>query len=434
MKKEWIQIGGMTCVNCEHHIEEDLKRQEGIRKGEVSYQKAVAVVSYDSTQISIDEILKVIEEGGYTAKVLLKKESDPYARMNKILLGIIGILIGCILIKRTGLLTIFRIFPEANENTSYLMLVVIGFLTSFHCIAMCGGIPLSQCINGKKNSLSSSFLYNTGRVISYTIMGGIVGALGSVVSFSGRMQGMVQLLAGMFMMIMGLNMLGVAPFLKRFHLSMPKQLVKQVNGKKKNFGPLVVGMANGLMPCGPLQSMQLYALSTGNMIRGALSMFLFSIGTVPLMFLLGVISSAISKKSAGKIMRFGAILVVVLGISMFRNGLGLLGVGIADTSSGEAVRAETINGIQEVTIELESGSYTPIIVEKGKKVRWTIKVNEGTRNGCNNKIIVREYGISQKLNSSQNVIEFTPSEVGTIPYTCWMGMIRSSIYVVEPSE
>ncbi|MDO5519015.1 MAG: sulfite exporter TauE/SafE family protein [bacterium] len=429
-----LKVKGMTCVNCEHHIEQDLYGQDGIRKVNASFRKGTAVIEYSSFKITIEEIIMIISESGYAAEVFEEQESDKYSKINKILLGIISAMIGWTFLRRTGLLSLLNFFPEANENTSYLMLVVIGFLTSFHCIAMCGGINLSQCMKEEKNSLRPSILYNLGRIVSYTIIGGIVGTIGSVISFSGRMQGAVQLVAGVFMVIMGLNMLGVASWLRRFNLTMPKQITKMVSGKKGSNRPFIVGLANGLMPCGPLQSMQLYALSTGSMLSGALSMFLFSIGTVPLMFLLGVLSSVINKKSAGKIVKFGAILVVVLGASMFNNGLGLAGIGVSYGNTSEAVKAVIRDEVQEVTIDLKSGSYTPVIVEKGRKVRWTIRAEEGTLNGCNNKIIVREYGISQKLSLGETVIEFTPSEVGTVPYSCWMGMIRSSIYVVEPGE
>lgn len=429
-----LKIKGMTCVNCEHHIEEDLKGQDGISKVKASYRNGSAIIEYSSSKITIAEVIRIISESGYTAEVFVEQESDKYRKINIILICIISIMIGWTFLRRTGLLSLLNFFPEANENTSYLMLVVIGFLTSFHCIAMCGGINLSQCMREDKNSLLPSSLYNLGRIVSYTIIGGIVGTIGSVISFSGRMQGAVQLFAGVFMVIMGLNMFGGIPWLRKFNLTMPKQITKMAIRKKGSKSPFIVGLANGLMPCGPLQSMQLYALSTGSMLGGAFSMFLFSIGTVPLMFLLGLLSAVLNKKSAGKIVKFGAVLVVILGVSMFHNGLGLAGIEISYGSTSEAVKAVVKDGIQEVTIDLESGTYTPVIVEKGMKVRWVIRAEEGTLNGCNNKIIVREYGISQKLSLGDTVIEFTPSEVGTIPYSCWMGMIRSSIYVVEPGE
>lgn len=136
-----------------------------------------------------------------------------------------------IILKRFGLLNIFYSFPIAKEGMGYGMLFLIGVLTSVHCVAMCGGICLSQCtsqtstlgnLQNRFSAIRPSILYNLGRVISYTVIGGFVGAIGSVVSFSGTMKGIVQILAGVFMVIMGLNMLNIFPWLRKFNPRMPK--------------------------------------------------------------------------------------------------------------------------------------------------------------------------------------------------------------------
>ncbi len=435
-----LSVNGMTCTNCEKHIERDLKEVQGINQVQVSFLKGDALVFYDAQKVTIEQILKTIEEAGYSATTKQAKKGFTYAKLNQILLGIVVILGGYLLIKRTGLLNIINLFPQANEDTGYELLFFIGFMSSFHCLAMCGGINLSQSMgHGREDqsrwgTIKPSFLYNLGRVVSYTIFGGIVGAVGSIVSFTGRLQGVVQLLAGIFMVIMGITMLGQLPWLRRFNVRMPKQLRRSLLKNKGRKRPFYVGLANGLMPCGPLQAMQLYALATGSILKGAFAMFLFSLGTVPLMFLLGVFSSILSKKFAGKVMKFGAVLVVILGISMANNGLNLAGVVTPYGTVKEAIKAQRLQNVQEVTIQLESGSYTPIIVEKGTKVRWIIEARKGSLNGCNDKIIAHEFGIEQKLKTGENVVEFTPMKTGTFAYSCWMGMIHSKIYVVEPGE
>ena len=107
------------------------------------------------------------------------------------------------IISRFGVFNVFNAFPQAEETTGYGMLFIIGLLTSLHCVAMCGGINLSQCVlqdTQKSNTLSKiavltpSFLYNLGRVLSSTIIGGIVGAVGSVAGFSGALKGGFKLL------------------------------------------------------------------------------------------------------------------------------------------------------------------------------------------------------------------------------------------------
>ena len=312
---------------------------------------------------------------------------------------------------------------------------------------MCGGICLSQCVpknqpEGYQPSrfeiIKPSLLYNLGRVISYTVIGGIVGAIGSVVSFSGTMKGLVQLAAGVFMVIMGLNMLNVFPGLRKFNPRMPKIFAKKIYAKRLGSSPLYIGILNGLMPCGPLQAMQLYALSTGSPVKGAVAMFLFSVGTFPLMFLFGALSSFMNKKFSGKLMKVSAVLVVVLGMFMFGNGISLSGISFpsfpmksSQAQAGVGNVATIEENIQVVTTGLSSGSYEPIIVQKGVPVKWIIQAKDGEINGCNNSIVVPKLGLKKDLEVGDNIIEFTAEESGVIPYSCWMGMIRSKITVVD---
>jgi sulfite exporter TauE/SafE len=280
-------------------------------------------------------------------------------------------------------------------------------------------------------------------VISYTIVGGIVGALGSVISFSGAAKGLVAVIAGVFMVIMGLNMLNLFPWLRKFNPRMPKIFAKfftgKINHQKTSNSPLYVGLLNGLMPCGPLQAMQLYALSTGDPVQGALSMLAFSLGTVPLMFGLGAISSFLSKKFTGKMMTASAVLVLILGVMMFSNGMSLSGIALPAFSGGVAAAdeaqqnntASVSDGVQTITTRLSPNSYEPITVHAGIPVKWFIQADESSLNGCNNQVLIPAYNIEQKLAVGENLIEFTPTETGTIPYSCWMGMIKSSITVVN---
>ena len=450
-KKVILKVEDMVCVNCENLIEEVLLEKDGVTKVEALYGEGTVKIDYDEDKISINDLIKIISEEGYKAfdpnnKIINenvnsknKKSINKYE--DNTFLILIIVLGGLLFLNKFGLLNIFNAFPTPDENTSYGMLFIIGLFTSLHCVSMCGGINLSQCLNnnvtndkGKLSTVKPAFLYNLGRVISYTIFGGIVGSIGSVISFTGWMQGLIQLIAGIFMVIMGLNMLNIFPWLRKLNPKMPKLFAKKFKSKNNN-SPFFVGLLNGLMPCGPLQAMQIYALSTGSVTKGAISMFLFSLGTVPLMFGIGALSSYMSKRFSNKIMKFGAILVVVLGFVMFNNGLALSGINLSQGSgASSAVRAEVEGDVQVVTTELKGGRYEPVIVEVGKPVKWNIKASNGSINGCNNRMFIREYGIEKSLENGDNIIEFTPTEIGTFTYSCWMGMIKSKIYVVNPGE
>ncbi len=466
-KTEVLHVDGMTCTSCQNKIEKKLRNTVGILRADISYIAGTATVAYDPDAISQNNIVLIIQKLGYQVN---NSRQKPNARRAVGFLIIIAALY--VILEQFGILNLLVPTQLAQTNMGYRMLFVIGLITSVHCVAMCGGINLSQCIprsdsreetnpaagnnritvssrdiaHGKRAlkrdnrtaALRPAFLYNLGRVISYTVVGFIVGALGSAINFSNTAQGVLKLVAGVFMVIMGVNMLGIFPWLRKLTPRMPKIFARKINtGKSKSNCPLVVGLLNGLMPCGPLQAMQIYALSTGSPFAGALSMLLFSLGTVPLMFGLGALSSILSKKFTQKVMVAGAVLVAVLGLSMVSQGWGLSGLSLASVvpqSANVAVQApdSTIeDGVQIVKSELSSGRYPAITVQADIPVKWTIDAPEGSINGCNNRIFIPEYGIEYEFKPGENIIEFTPVKAGTFPYSCWMGMIRSSITVTE---
>ena len=215
-------------------------------------------------------------------------------------------------------------------------------------------------------------------------------------------------------------------------------------------------------------------------------MFLFSLGTVPLMLGLGSIVSALGKRFTQKIMTIGAFLVVVLGLAMVSQGVSLSGFlspnrllliflilgaaglitclpfkrpihknistlaalcvailllipwnlpGVSGAPEGNPVppsggapaENQIVDGRQVVTSDLSPGRYPDISVKVGMPVKWIIQAADGSINGCNNRMFIQAYGIEHAFKPGENIIEFTPTEAGTIYYSCWMGMIQGTI-------
>lgn len=102
----------------------------------------------------------------------------------------------------------------------------------------------------------------------------------------------------------------------------------------------------------------------------------------------------------------------------------------SDNANGTA-KAIVSDGVQTVATTLDNGIYDPIIVQKGIPVKWTITANDGDLSSCNNKMLIRDYNVEKKLIVGENVIEFTPTKSGKIVYSCWMGMVGSTITVVD---
>ena len=426
----------MTCTSCEGRVERALKKVSGVINAMASYSDQQVTVEYDSELCTKEQLKEAINKAGYSTK----------SSSNIKFAGFFVVVAAILLL---GSSTSGFDMSAKLTNASYMVLFVVGMLTSIHCVGMCGGIMLTQSLaksnivkenQNKFKTLLPAILYNAGRVTSYTIIGGIVGALGSVLSLSLNMKAGLQIFAGLFMVIMGLNMAGFSVF-RRFNIKLPWSSCKVKNKPK---APFLVGMLNGLMPCGPLQTMQLYALGTGSAVNGAVSMFLFSLGTVPLMLLFGAISGFLSKGYTKQLLKFSGILVIILGIIMGNRGLALAGVGVpsvntlAQSLSGNGDQATTANigkatienGVQIIRMTADNNGYTPnaFYVQKNIPVKWIITGSQ--INSCNNAVVIPSLNIQKTLKSGENIIEFTPEDKD-INFSCWMGMIRGVIKVTD---
>ncbi len=429
IKTEKIKVYDMTCNSCENRVEKALKKLNGVVIAKATYNKEQVIVEYDIELCDISNIKESIKSAGYSVE-----SSNNYKVIGIFILAAVIIFLG----SSTGG---FDMNAKLN-GASYIVLFIIGMLTSIHCVGMCGGIMLSQSISNKDISklqtIRRSILYNTGRVVAYTLIGGIVGVLGSVLSLSLTVKSAMQIFAGIFMIILGLNMAGFSIF-RKLNLRLPWSACSV---KKKPKTPFLVGFFNGLIPCGPLQTMQLFALGTGSATKGALSMFLFSLGTVPLMLTFGALSGLLSKGYTKKILKMSGFLIIILGIIMGSRGLALAGVGIpnfmdirensASNSSSESDMGKAVlkDGIQEITMTVDGSGFTPnqFYVRKNVPVKWVIKGD--SINPCNNVIAIPALNLERTIKSGENIIDFTPSDED-INFSCWMGMIKGSIKVTD---
>ena len=180
-----LHIGGMTCVNCQNKIEKTLTHTRGVINASVSYNNATADIVYNEEAISLKEIITAIERLGYEV-IQRKKAAGPNIADTVCMLVIIVSLY--VMLQSMGILNLLAPSQLADTKMGYGMLFVIGLITSVHCIAMCGGINLSQCIpqvmQGESDNTSKlaafcpALAYNMGRVLSYTAVGFVLGLVG----------------------------------------------------------------------------------------------------------------------------------------------------------------------------------------------------------------------------------------------------------------
>ena len=219
------------------------------------------------------------------------------------------------------------------ETVNIITIVSIAFLGSFgHCIGMCGGIVLAYSTikikpeSSKVTQGVAHLLYSFGRVLTYTILGAMFGALGGVVTFSNNANGILLIFTGVVMIFAGLSLMGKIKFLTIIEHSFSsssiyKNAFKSVLNSKSNLSFFILGMLNGLLPCGFVYFFAITAASTASPIYGALVMFIFGISTIPAMFGLGFLTSLTSATSfRNMMMSLSSIAVILYGAYTIYNG------------------------------------------------------------------------------------------------------------------
>lgn len=439
---------GMTCSSCEKIIKRQALKVKGVKDCEIDYPTQKGKVTFDRTKTDIDAILSEIEEKGYECFIL---EEGRHAGSSKTLgwiFGLIGIIVaGYFIFHFVGSIN----FPEISQNMGYSLLFIVGILTGFHCVSMCGGFVISYTAKHAQEgtkSHKSHLMYGLGKTVSYTIIGAMFGLLGSIIAFTPRMRGIAGLLAGLFLVLFGLKMLNIFPILRKIQFKTP-EFISRFVGKEsaKHSSPLVIGLLNGLMiACGPLQAIYIMAAGTGSLIEGAKLLFVFALGTLPVMLGFGYFASYLSSKMTHKILKASGAIVIILGLFMINNGLTLTGSGydfnsivavVSATPGDYTVDSEGSNiaemkdDYQEIRMDVIRYGWSPdkFILKKGIPVKWIIQGKE--INGCNNAIQVPKLGLDFDIRRGEQVIEFTPTEEGIISWSCWMGMIPGVFIVKE---
>jgi sulfite exporter TauE/SafE len=294
---------------------------------------------------------------------------------------------------------------------------------------MCGGLVVTYTASaqGQAGPWLPHLLYNLGRLLSYVAVGAILGAFGSFFGIRPAFSGALTLVVGVLMIAMGLGLLTEWSWLRGASAGPLNRVAALLfSGAASPRGPFVIGLLNGLMPCGPLQAMQLYALSTGSPVKGALAMGVYALGTIPMMLGFGRVLSLISKGRVKAVLRLSGAVVVVMGLLMISRGWVSLSGAAAPTPVAEvnpAAAASSPEAFQTVTMYVTASGYEPntLNVKLGIPVRWLIEGKQLSR--CTDEIILPEYDIRQKLHPGTNLIEFTPTRTGEIRFSCWMKMV-----------
>ncbi|TQE74358.1 sulfite exporter TauE/SafE family protein [Leptospira noguchii] len=200
-----------------------------------------------------------------------------------------------------------------------------GITSSLHCIGMCGPFAGTLNIVGEKGKFKMNLLYNLGRFISYSILGAILGFLGSGLNFAGSifaLQEFAAVFSGIFILAFGFRLFhNVSPERSGLYQKILNQFVSPLfvsirKGEKLAITSLTFGIVTGLLPCAVLYPAFSLALATGNIGYGSIVMSAFFLGTFPALFIFGIGFKRILLRLPPNVIQLGGIIIIFLGISM----------------------------------------------------------------------------------------------------------------------
>lgn len=324
----------------------------------------------------------------------------------------------------------------------FLTGLTVGGLT---CLAVQGGLLASIIAareeedlekgSKRKHTIFATVAFLVTKLIAYTILGFILGLFGGAINISSNVQTVMQFIAGLYMVAIALDLLKVHPIFRYFVIQPPRFLSRLARNQSKSkdlFAPAFLGAMTIFIPCGTTLAMETLAISTANPILGAATMLFFVLGTIPVFFGVGFLTTVLGDNFQSKFLKIAAILILFLGLTSINGALTVAGYPFIQIDfSGNSNTGENVEISQNIQINISSKGYSPSYfkVKKGEQVNLTLK-SQGVFS-CASAFRIPSLGISRNLAPSDiQLITFTPTKVGVIPFTCSMGMYNGVIEVI----
>lgn len=327
------------------------------------------------------------------------------------------------------------------------MALITGVTTGgLSCFAVQGGLLASALASqgtGDRKYLKekSILMFLVAKLLAYTLLGLALGALGSAINITPKVQGWLQIFVGIYMLLTAARLLDIHPFFRRFVIQPPKAFLKLIRKSSQGqslFTPALLGFLTVLIPCGVTQAMMILAIGSGSALWGAGIMFFFVLGTSPVFFLIGLATAELLKNKAFAVI--AAVIITIMGILSINSGQMVRGSvhtlqnywSVLKGTSSIVGQANIINGVQQVTINITSGGYKSNVntLKVGVPVKLTLITNDVR--SCARAFTIPSLNYFKVLPvSGIETMEFTPQKTGLLTYTCSMGMYSGSFNVIK---
>jgi sulfite exporter TauE/SafE/plastocyanin len=327
--------------------------------------------------------------------------------------------------------------------------------------------------NSTWKKIQPHLIFNVGRLFSYGVLGAALGAIGSKINCSLKFGPILVIAVSIIMIFLSFQMFGFKAF-RKFQFTMPKFITRFIANEsnfKGRYMPFLMGALTFFLPCGFTITTQGLALISGSAAQGGLIMFLFALGTLPMLLLIGLSSVKFLQKPhlSERFLKIAGILVLFFAVYNINSQLNVLGTfslsdlsinstqisnQISNTTTLDVVNinstpayntnkntsykndeglAPIVNGKQILKMDASARGYSPnyFKVRAGVPVRWEI-TDIGT-SGCTNAVISKSLfeGEIRLTPGQTSVKEFTPEKPGKYKFSCWMGMVSGAIEVVD---
>jgi sulfite exporter TauE/SafE len=305
-----------------------------------------------------------------------------------------------------------------------------------------GGMP-RPLVSRIADDLAPVGGFLAGKLVAYTALGALLGAVGSVVQLSVGLRAAVQLAAGVLVIVFGLAQLGVRGF-RRLTVQPPASWARFVRGQARSrsaLAPTVLGLCTVLIPCGVTLSVEALALTAGSAWAGAATMAVFVLGTSPLFALLGYAARAAARVWQGRLATATGLLVLAMGVYTLNGGLTLLDSPLAASNLAQTLgfgpppaTAATVStdaaGRQTAVLTASPGSYSPANIALKAGVPTTLVVRSQGNDGCTRAFVIN--GQQQVLPvDGDTPIDLGVLKPGTVRYRCAMGMYSGLLTITE---
>lgn len=334
----------------------------------------------------------------------------------------------------------------------FLTGLTVGGLT---CLAVQGGL-LASVITAKeedevdkgqnnRDTVFPTLAFLAAKIVAYTVLGFLLGAFGGAIGINQTTQIVMQFVAGLYMIAVALNLLNIHPIFRYVVIQPPKFLtrkVRNVSKRKDLFAPALLGAMTIFIPCGTTLAMEALAISSGNAFLGGAIMAAFVLGTTPLFFGVGWLTSILGDNFRTRFLKVAAIAVIYLGITSVNGALVASGSPITFQSVAETLQIGSQSEqpeklyseappSQTAQINVTASGYSPNYIKVKKDSPVTLTLVGKDAYSCASAFRIPSLGISKNLQPNETYkISFTPKEVGKIAFTCSMGMYSGVIEVI----